>query len=67
MIHFAFNRPDITGPHNVGIPTQPRERWHVVHPSNGAIIARCDTKTEADALCGLFAGLRQLCEEGNIK
>lgn len=30
-------------------------RWHVVHPSNGAILAYCDLRVEAEEVCHVLA------------
>jgi hypothetical protein len=62
MIHFVIDHVDIRHVERFSADRVDEERWHVLHPSNDAILAYCQTAEEADMV---RKGLNRLAAELN--
>ena len=61
-IRMIIGEPTISGPHPSGYHPNgdvAREVYYVTHPSNGAILAYCDTRAECDEVIASLAELAQ--------
>lgn len=56
MINFYIKEPDVH-------QTPGRPGWLVTHPENGAILAQCDTNTEARQVAEAFKMLGAMFEQ----
>lgn len=63
MIRFTFDKPEVRLRSK---DTAGRFVYYVGHPSNDAVLAVCDTKSEAEACAALVAALVKFVHEQNV-